>query len=99
MAFRLIDKTVDHTEPEPGAFTRALGREEGLERMRGGLRRHANARIADRERDIGPGGKPASARSGAIEGDISSLDFQPAAMQHRIARIDNEVEKRRLQLV
>ena len=48
---RLLDEAVDRAQPEAGAAAGFLGREERLEGALAGLRRHAAAGVADRDRD------------------------------------------------
>ena len=52
MAAGLLDKTVDHAEPEPRALADLLGREERLEDALGDLRRDSGAGVLDANPDI-----------------------------------------------
>src|SRR3546814_9169666 len=69
----------------------AFGREERVEDPVPDLLRHARARVADPDPDIGP--SPEAERPRGF-GAIGRADLDRPAARHRVARVDDEVEKR-----
>ena len=64
-------------------------------------RAHAGAGIADREQHILAGGKSVAVGRdiGLVEIGVGGLDRQAAAVGHRVARVDREIEDRVFELV
>ena len=77
-----------------------LGGEERLERAVQHVLRHAGAGVTDREHTYWPG-ETSDWRFGntSVQKDIGRLDRQLAAVRHRVAAVDREVEQRDFQLV
>jgi hypothetical protein len=91
-AARLVDDAVHRREPQPGPLPRLLGREKRLEDSLTDLVRHTDAGVADDERD------PARRRSLGCVDHIVRRDRQHAAVEHRVSRVDGEVEQHLLEL-
>ena len=100
VAARLLDETVHHGKPETGPSTERLRGEERFECLADHVGRHADAGIADGEQHVLPG-SDLGVRGGIaiVEISIRRLDRQPAAVRHRVARVDREVEQHVLELV
>src|SRR6185437_16429434 len=89
----LLDDAIDRGEAEPGAAADFLGREEWLENPREIFLGDADAGIADLDQHILPrrhdlDAAPQRARDGGVGGP----DRQHAAIRHRVARIDGEID-------
>ena len=91
---RLPGEAVDHAQPETGAATRLLGREQGLEGSLQNFRRHAMAGIRDRHHDERVSGRPGI----SVPALACGRDGERAAAGHGVARIEGEVQKRILQM-
>ena len=96
---RLAHEAVDHAEPQPRAFSVALGREEGIERLGHDLGRHAGAGVSDIHQHIRPG-RHVGMEGGVatVEGGIRNLDPDGTAIGHGVPRIDRQVEDGVLEL-
>ncbi len=93
MAFGLLDETIHHAEPEPGALPLRLGAEKRLEHLLDHLRGHAAAGIRHRHHDVLPWRHIAVAQAVfLIQQGVAGLDGELAMALHGIARIDGEVE-------
>ena len=96
---RLLEETIDLAEAEAGALADILGGEEGIERTRLHLGRHADPGIADRDTDIIARRKVFLLTGiGRVERDIGRLDHQLAAIGHGVAGVDRQVDDRGFQL-
>ncbi len=101
-AARLLDEAVHGAEPEPGAAALRLGGEEGLEGALAHRVRHAAAGVDDVDRGTGV------ARSAQVlqlalhavrqRGAAAAAKAQRAAVRHRVAGVDRDVQQRRLEL-
>ncbi len=88
-------RPVDHGEPEARSLAHALRREERLDGLRHRLRVHAGARVGDAQEHVAVAGKLLRSRVGGPH----RADRQAPAIGHRVARVQDEVEKRQLELV
>ena len=99
MPARLSDKAVDLAEPKSAALADLLGREERLEDPAHHLRRHAFAGIGDPNRDVITGRefrhRLCFRRSQLL---AAGRDAHAAALRHRVAGIDDQVQERGLEL-
>src|SRR3954451_12393763 len=95
-AARLLRKAVDLRQAEPGALADRLGGEEWIEDFLDDVRRDAAPGITQRQLDMVVIGMRAAQFCRCR--DIARGDGEAAALRHRIARIDRDVEKRELQL-
>ena len=84
-----------HRQAEAGALAERLGGEERLDRPLQYLRRHAVAGIDHRQFQVAAGLQRGIAAR-LIFGDP---DIDRAAVRHRVARVDREIEDRELELV
>ena len=75
-------------KPEPGALSRILGRHEGIEDAIAHLRIDSGTRIGNAENDAGP----ASVRMWLGVGLVAHGDPQHAAVRHRVASVEREIE-------
>ena len=95
MAARLHGEAVDHAEAEAGGDGRRLGGEEWFSRPLDHVGWHAGAGIGHRENNI-----VALRHFGVLGGirrrqtRVGGLDREVAAMRHRIARIQCQIEQR-----
>ena len=92
----LLDDPVGAREPQAGALADALRREERLEDPVGHSRCHPATRVLDGEDDVRAGREIAE-----IVGEdlgVASPDRQRAAVGHRVARVQGEVEQHLLHL-
>ena len=90
----LLDHAVDRRQAKAAAFALLLGREERLEHARTGRRVHAFAAVADREHHVRARlDRDVRQRVRGVQFDVGSLDRQPPAGRHRIARVDREVDE------
>src|SRR2546426_1032055 len=96
LAAALLDDAVDGREPEARPPPRSFGREERLERASLDLRRHPATGVGHREHHIAAGGTVRVLELREV--DIAGLDGEPAALAHRIARIDREIDDHLLDL-
>ena len=97
----LAHEAIDLAQAQAGAAARHLGGEEGLE---GALQRtpvHAAAGIGDGDQHVLPGLERLGHRLGIglVEIGVGGLDGHLAAFGHGVARVDGEVQDRRLELV
>ena len=100
MPARLLDEAVDLRKPQARAVSDVLGREERIEGLGLHLRRHSAAGVRHGQHDI-LAGHHFGLRGGVffIEMNIRGFDRQLAAIRHRVARIDGEIEDRELELI
>nr|GFA06095.1 hypothetical protein [Tanacetum cinerariifolium] len=100
MAMRLLGEAVNHRQTQPGALANGLGGEERVEGAADDVLRHTAASVADAEHHViarqqvfvGVGVVPLKA---AVEG----LDHQHAAIGHRVARVEHQIEQGALELI
>ena len=88
---------MDHRQAEPGAAPGLLGREEGLDRAR--ERRRHPCRCRCRSPTGGHRGRAAAGLASRRRSRPRRRDRQRAAVGHRVAGIDAQVEDRELELV
>ncbi len=86
VAARLLDDRIDLAEAEAGALAGALGGEEGIEHLVDEMGGDAGAGVADLDPD-------------AVVGAGGGGNPDRAAVGHRIAGVDDEVEDRQFELV
>ena len=99
MAFRLLDEAIYLAEPEAGPLADLLGGEERFERPLRDIGIHTRAGVADAQPNMIAREQPGqSLRGRRIDRDIAGRDLQLAAGGHRIARVDDEIEQRCLEL-
>ena len=98
-AAALVHEAVDHRQPQAAALAEALGGEEGLEdpRLRGLV--HADAGVGDADAHMAAGQHLGLGRLGRVEQALVGLDAQLAALGHRVAGVDRQVQDRALELV
>ena len=94
----LANEAIDLAEAETRPLSGAFGREEGVEGLCDDLRRHACARIGNRDEHILPGLDRVFLGVSVIDKSVQGLDREPAAARHCIARVDGEIEDRVLKL-
>ncbi|GJD69837.1 hypothetical protein MMMDOFMJ_2775 [Methylobacterium gnaphalii] len=94
----LAHEAVDHRQPEPRALADRLRREERLEGLGDHVRRHAGAGIGDAEREVLAGLQVPVPRRTLVHPLVGGLDGDAAAIRHRVARVDAEVQQRVLEL-
>ena len=96
-AARLAREAVDHGQAEPGALADVLGGEEGLGDLRQHVGGNAAAAVGDGEHDIvaRPAGRADCRRRPRA---LSRGDGDRAALRHRVARVDDQVHQRELEL-
>ena len=93
MAPGLVDDAVDRGQPKPGPTIVGLGREERLEHVLERGRVHAGPGVRHREQDVGPRDHVRVARGvRVVELHVGGLDRQLAAVGHRVAGVDREVD-------
>ncbi len=98
MAAALLHDSVRAREPEAGPLADALGREERVEDPVADLARHPAALILDREDDVPSGLELEAARIVGTDFGVARPDRQRAAVGHRVARVQREVEEHLLHL-
>ena len=96
---RLAREAVDHRQAKARALAHRLGGVEGVEGARLHLGRHAGAGVGDAHGQILPGFEVAFARGALVEPAVGGLDRDPAALRHRVACVDAEVQDRVFELV
>ncbi|CAA9532424.1 MAG: hypothetical protein AVDCRST_MAG91-3088, partial [uncultured Sphingomonadaceae bacterium] len=95
---RLLGETVHHGEAEAGPLALALGGEEGFHRPVTDMRRHPLALVGDGERHIVARREAAVPGRALVERQRARGDRHHAASRHRVARVDEDVEQRDLQV-
>ena len=99
MPARLLGKAVDHREPKAAALARRLGREEGLQGVDLRLLRHPRAGIGHgKEAIVARRELGLPRRIGLVHVNRGGLDAELTTARHGIAGVEDEVEKRRLDL-
>ena len=98
MAAGLADETIHLAQAEARPLPCAFGREEGVEGLRDDVRRHACARIGDRDQHILTSLDRVLLGVGVIQQGVQGLDGEPASARHGVARVDGEIEDRVLEL-
>ncbi len=89
----LLDDAVDGREAEPGSLADFLGREERLEDLVDDLGRYAGAGIGDIDAHVVGGRHAVVGQSrGFIRRDVGRLHGQLAAIRHRVAGVDREID-------
>ena len=79
-------------QSQTGALADRLGGEEGIEDLAEDVGRDAGAGVLHRDRDI-------SAGAGLVAGrDVARRYRDDAAVGHGVARVDDEIDQRRLEL-
>ncbi len=100
LAAALLAEAVGHAETEPGALPFRLGREERLERAIEHLAPHAGAGAGHGQHHVLAGRQVGHARHVAVvEHRVGKLEREPAAVGHRVARVDGEVQHHFLELM
>ena len=94
----MFRETVDQAQAEAAAFAARLRREERLESPRQDLGRHPGTGVADGDLHVFAGHhfRLACGVIG-IEDLAMGLERQPAPVRHRVARVDGQVQQRRIQ--
>ena len=96
----LLDDAVNHRQSEARAFPDFLGGKKGLEDLFLQLRRNAGAGVGDLEQDIFGRRQQRFLERGAFgRRDIARAERDLAALRHRVARIDHEIDHDLLELV
>ena len=95
----LLDDAIDRRQPKPGALADLLGREERLEDLVDDLAWNAGAGVGDVDPDIfGRRHALVGEPRGFFARDICCSYGELAAIGHRVARIDGEVDDHLLEL-
>ena len=98
MAPGLANEAIHLAQAQTRALSGAFGREEGVEGLCDDFRRHACARVGDRDEHVLTGLDRVFLGVSVIHKSVHGLDGEPAAARHCIARVDREVEDRVLKL-
>ncbi len=100
MPLRLLREPVDGGQPEAGARAVAFGGEEGLRGAAEDFQRHPGARVGDHERNVLAGGHLACGDLGRLrtQAHPAGRNGDGAAVRHRVARVQQEVDERHLDL-
>jgi hypothetical protein len=93
------DDAVDHGEPHARSTGSSFRREERLEGAIARLRIHADALVADRDADVEVAVRLRRDLSNFVARTDGRRDAQLAAVGHRVAGVDAEVQKRLVELV
>jgi len=101
VAVRLRDKALNLAEPQAAAPAGRLGGEERIEGGALHLRRHAHPGIGHRDAHVAAGRQVDRQIVGGcvVHPRLPRLDPQHAAIGHRVARVDDQVQQRAFQLV
>ena len=95
----LLDEAIDLAQPQPRSLAQRLGGEERLERAITHRCGHSRAAVAHRDADIVAGRHVGMRRGkGPIELHVRRADNELAAVAHRVARIDRQIDQRTLEL-
>ena len=98
-ASALLDDAVRGREAQPGSLAAFLGGEERLEEPGLEGRVHADAGVRDREHDVGPGmDRGVAAGELLVERHVAGLEREAPSARHGVARVDDEVDDRLLDL-
>ncbi len=96
---RLAREPVDHRQPQAGAFAERLGGEEGVENPLDQIARHADAAVGHAQRHVLARRQVAFRGSSFIEPFVGGFDGEPAAVGHRVAGVDAQIQQRVFELV
>ena len=89
-----LDDAGDGGKPEAGALADVLGGEERVENLVDDVLRNAAAAVGYLQHDVRPDGRAGGyARVVFVDVEILGAKAELAAIGHRVARIDAEVEK------
>ena len=100
IAARLLDDAVDHRQAEAGALADLLGGEERLENLRAHVGRDAVSVVLDFDQHIiGRSDRHLLQAAAFGGGKVARAQRDPAALAHRVARVDDEVDDHLLELV
>ena len=100
VAARLAHEAIDLAQAQAGAAAHVLGGEEGVEGLGQHLGRHAAAGVADGHHHVLAGRQAGVLGHVAlVQPGVGSFDGQAAAVGHRVAAIDRQVEDGVFQLV
>ena len=94
----LAHDPVHHREAEPRTLSRSLRREEGLEGAVARRLVHPDAGILDVDRDVRSGDHVEHRGGAEVERLLVGANGEGAAAQHRIARVDRQVDEHLLEL-
>src|SRR6185312_8988695 len=98
MAAGLLGKAIDLAEPKARSLADILRGEEGLEGAVADLGQHARSRVGDDDCRILARGPVIAVRRCLRAVRWPRRDGETAARRHGVARIDREIEERRLEL-
>ncbi|MNR05622.1 hypothetical protein D3C85_1216650 [compost metagenome] len=99
VAARLLGKTVNHRQAEPGALADRLGGEERVERLGQDFGCHAGAVVADGDHQVIAGlDRLQGVDVAAVEVDVGRFNPQFPAIGHGIPGVDDQVEQGVFQL-
>jgi signal transduction histidine kinase len=96
-AARLTDHTEDHRQTQARALAHFFRREERLEGALDNFPAHSAPGVAQRHKDAVLAGY-FSRQLGVLSGNVCCLNDENAASRHRIARVESDVQQRRLNL-
>ncbi len=97
---RLLDKAVDHAQPEAGALAGAFRGEERIEYLVEHRGRDAGPGIAHRDHGVAAGPDvTVRPRIIIIENDEAGLDDQLASVRHGVAGVEGQIEDRGGELI
>src|SRR6185437_13890132 len=100
VAAGLLDEAVHLAQPKAGALPELLGGEERLEGAIDYLAGHAGAGVADANGDVLAGRQIGIDTAILLIGiDVGAFYRQLAAGRHGVARVDGEIDERRLEVV
>jgi len=100
MAVALLHEAVSHAQPEARALAFGLRGEERIECALDDILRHACSCVSNGQHHVLPGGDIGHGRDVfVVEHRVRQLHRQPAAVGHRVSRIDREIEDHVLELM
>src|SRR5262252_1755544 len=95
----LFDDSVDHGQPQTGAFAEFFGGEEGFKNMGLCFFIHPQTVVGDGKHDVTAGhGAKVTLRVRIIQFDVCRFQSNRSAIWHRITRVDHEIENHLLDL-
>jgi hypothetical protein len=98
VAAGLANEAVHLAQAETRPLSGAFGCKERVEGLGDNFRRHACARIGDRDEHVLAGLDCVLLGINVINKSVQGLDGEPTAAWHCIARVDREIEDRVLEL-